>query len=409
MTGVRTCRILFVDDEQSILDGLANSLRRHRRTWDMVFANGGRDAIAQLQSGSFDLIVSDMRMPGMDGAELMAWAKRHHPGAIRFVLSGQSASDSAERVMPLVHQYLSKPCDTAQLVGILERTWRFAGVITDCRIRDAIGRLDALPTDRPTLDGVVDALTPLPGDTRVASQRVAHSVALSAMALQLANSDYFGSGSPITSIAQAVQMIGAPRLSARVASMTVDDEQGTDAPGGLPADYFGRRAVVRATLAERFCADPAMRDAAYSAALLLRVGRAVLVRASHPRYVEAVRLKERERCRLFEAERQLFGVDNASVGAHLLGMWGLPATIVGAVAAQDGCDERPDHRELAAIVHAADVFSHTGAEAAGCDESMLDRGRVERAGLADRIPEWQRITAGALAGLGTDLSLEEAR
>lgn len=57
-------RILFVDDEQHVLDGLKNILRRERKKWDMVFALGGKAALSELERGPFDVVVSDMRMPG---------------------------------------------------------------------------------------------------------------------------------------------------------------------------------------------------------------------------------------------------------------------------------------------------------------------------------------------------------
>ena len=64
-------RILFVDDEANVLDGLQNLLRKQRHHWDMVFAIDGQTALTELEKAPFDVIVSDMRMPGMDGATLL--------------------------------------------------------------------------------------------------------------------------------------------------------------------------------------------------------------------------------------------------------------------------------------------------------------------------------------------------
>ena len=60
-------RIIFVDDEPNVLMGLKDALRKQRRIWDMTFVEGGQQALDYLSHNSVDIIVSDMRMPQMDG------------------------------------------------------------------------------------------------------------------------------------------------------------------------------------------------------------------------------------------------------------------------------------------------------------------------------------------------------
>src|SRR5215216_3670691 len=103
-------RILFVDDEQNLLDGLQNLLRKQRAIWDMHFALGGKAALAELEAAPFHVIVSDMRMPGMDGAELLARVQRDYPSVARIVLSGHAERETVLRALPVTHQFLSKPC-----------------------------------------------------------------------------------------------------------------------------------------------------------------------------------------------------------------------------------------------------------------------------------------------------------
>jgi CheY-like chemotaxis protein len=68
--------VLFVDDEARLLDGLKRSLRPIRDAWDMTFVTSGEEALATLAQARFDVLVSDMRMPGMDGAQLMKEAQQ---------------------------------------------------------------------------------------------------------------------------------------------------------------------------------------------------------------------------------------------------------------------------------------------------------------------------------------------
>ena len=121
MTGART-RILVVDDEPAILASLGNLLRKDRYRWDLVFAHGGVQALRELAASVFDIVISDMRMPEVDGAELLEAVKLRSPRTIRIMLSGHAESDDALRALPLVHEFLAKPCGIKTLRGVIEST-----------------------------------------------------------------------------------------------------------------------------------------------------------------------------------------------------------------------------------------------------------------------------------------------
>ncbi|MEM7314070.1 MAG: response regulator, partial [Planctomycetota bacterium] len=103
-------RILFVDDDAFLLAGLRRLLRSCRSEWDMEFVGGGEEAIKRMKEKAFDVIVSDMRMPGMDGAQLLSAVRADFPDAVRIILSGQSAQEVVFRSVGPAHQFLSKPC-----------------------------------------------------------------------------------------------------------------------------------------------------------------------------------------------------------------------------------------------------------------------------------------------------------
>jgi len=119
-------RILFVDDDESVLDALRNILRKRRNEWDMVFSIGAKAALTELAKAPFDVVVTDMRMPGMDGAALLTHVRDHYPGTARIVLSGHAERDAIVRALPVTHQFLNKPCDAVTLRSVVERT------STDC-------------------------------------------------------------------------------------------------------------------------------------------------------------------------------------------------------------------------------------------------------------------------------------
>jgi len=96
-------RVLFVDDEPRILEGLRRMLRSQRNEWEMAFAPGGGAALAIMEAAPFDVVVSDMRMPEMDGATLLTQVRNLYPQVVRIVLSGHAELSAALRVVPVAH------------------------------------------------------------------------------------------------------------------------------------------------------------------------------------------------------------------------------------------------------------------------------------------------------------------
>ncbi len=114
-------RVLFVDDDPSVLAGLRNVFHRERGRWEMVFAGGGAQALEELAKGSFDAVVSDMRMPGIDGVTLLEHVRDTSPRTARVMLSGSADQTEVDRATAAVDELLGKPCDTRTLRATLER------------------------------------------------------------------------------------------------------------------------------------------------------------------------------------------------------------------------------------------------------------------------------------------------
>ena len=114
-------RILFVDDDPSVLAGLANAFRRDRTRWEIRFALGGDAALVELARGGFDVVVSDMRMPGMSGTTLLNIVKQHSPATVLLMLSGSADMEEISVALATVDELISKPSDTPTLRATIER------------------------------------------------------------------------------------------------------------------------------------------------------------------------------------------------------------------------------------------------------------------------------------------------
>jgi CheY-like chemotaxis protein len=114
-------RILFVDDDDAVLRGLRLVMRSRRDRWDMEFVASGAAALAALRDGRpCAVVVSDLRMPGMDGATLLAAVAGEFPAAARLVLSGYADPAQLERAREVAHALLAKPCPPDELQHAIE-------------------------------------------------------------------------------------------------------------------------------------------------------------------------------------------------------------------------------------------------------------------------------------------------
>jgi len=281
-------RVLFVDDEPAILLSLRNLLHRERKRWEMVFVGSGAAALDELRKQPFDVVVTDMRMPQMDGAELLRHVQEECPATVRIVLSGHADRESIVRALPALHQLLSKPCDTNTLRGAIERAMDLDARTHDCVIRQMIGRIDKLPSPPAVFDelaAVLASARPSIEDVTAIAER---DPATCAKVLQLVNSAYFGRGHATSSIASAVAELGTEQLRyvARTAAV-FSSSPGLHCPG-VSVEVIQEESAKVAQVA-RSLVTGHRADEAFAAGLLHDVGQIVLALGMPEAYAEVLK------------------------------------------------------------------------------------------------------------------------
>ena len=389
-------RVLFVDDELHILDGLRNVLRRERHRWDMVFALGGEEALAELAKGEFSVVVSDMRMPGMDGADLLRRVREQHPGIIRMVLSGHADQDSIVRALPVSHQFLAKPCEPDMLKSAIGRACQLQDLLQSPGIRKMVGALDTLPSPPRSYHELTELLAEPDASVRRIAAVVERDPAMGAKVLKLVNSAYFGLPRPAATIEQAVLYLGVELL--RMLTLTAG-AFATDkiAPEYLNLEALQDHSIATGRLARRFLEDAKKAEAAFATALVHDIGKIVFAIAC-PEQWRRVNEHARETGQPLEvSERQLGDVTHAELGAYLLGAWGLPITIVEAVAYHHRPnDVSTGDRSVLAAVHAADAFTAEGVssfEPRGLEQRLDQRFFDDDPELRLELPRWRDVVA----------------
>ncbi|MFH0785066.1 MAG: FIST N-terminal domain-containing protein [Pseudomonadota bacterium] len=114
-------KVLFVDDEPNILAEFSRMLRSLGQGYDLYFATSGKDALEIMEKNKFDIVFSDMRMPGMDGAQFLTAVMEKYPQTLRILLTGHADEQSIESTLGVVHQFLEKPCSPETIKMILRR------------------------------------------------------------------------------------------------------------------------------------------------------------------------------------------------------------------------------------------------------------------------------------------------
>jgi HD-like signal output (HDOD) protein len=345
-------RVLFVDDEPLLLEGIQRMMFDVADDWVVDTAPSGEEALARLAGEDYAIIVSDMRMPGMDGATLLTRVAELHPRVVRVILSGQTDEEAALRAAEIAHRFLTKPCSADALYEVVGRTQRIVARLADAGLRARLAQLGPLPTPPIIYQRLMAALRDVDVTIDALGAIVTCDPALSARLLQLSNSSFFSRAtSPIVDARHAISRLGTNMLRA-VALGTGLFRAGTgrDAPD---VERLQRRAFEASAIALALAGATPARDEVFTGALLCDVGLAALA-AMAPDLARAIDAVPAER---LERERAAFGATHAEIGAHLLDLWGLPPSIVEAVALHHTPDVIPSsHARTAAIVHVADAL-----------------------------------------------------
>ncbi len=384
-------RLLFVDDEQEILDGLGSGMRRFRKKWHSSFANGALAALRHLEEHPVDVVVSDMRMPGIDGTALLTAVKDRYPDAIRIVLSGYSEIEEAMRVVPVAHQFLSKPCPTDDLENVIERTFRLRDLVESERIRELVGSIQSLPAVPKTYLELTDVLE----KSRVTPKHVAkvidQDVALSSRVLQLVNSSFFAPAMAISSIELAVVRLGSQLIkNLALTAHLFESVKSKLTPPGCSLESLQAHAVLSSRVARKMFVDRPMSDDAGTAAMLHTIGKLVLATHLPESYAEVLDLSRESGSHLHLVEQEQFGVNHSEVGAYLLALWGLPYRVVEAVAHHRTPGDLPDDEfGVTGAVHVASALAHDPPTTEWGGGHCLNFDYIERMGVAQQLETWR--------------------
>jgi HD-like signal output (HDOD) protein len=374
-------------------------LRPMRDEWDMLFVEGGEKALAAMAESRFDVVVTDMRMPVMNGAQLLTEVRNRFPMTVRLILSGHADSDLVAQCLGVAHQYISKPCDPEQLKSMIRNACFIGGDRVTDKVKEILGSIDRLPTMPAMFRELEEALADPNANAQKLGDIIEQDMGMTAKILKIVNSAFFGLRRSISSPQEAVTYLGIDTVKALVLVNSIFERAEPLATRRLGLEDLWRHSMDTATAAKAIAlaqgAGRAQADEVFVAGILEDVGILVLASNFSEAYDRAIDILLEEHVLLTTVEQEEFAVTHAEVGAYLLGLWGIPAPVLKIV----GMHHTPHliaepgfSPEVA--VYAADILVGEQGGHPIFRTGHFDMTALARLGLADRVEPWRDLVQG---------------
>ena len=319
-------RILFVDDEEGVLRLLQRMLKPMRDEWEMAFCDSGPAALRAMEAAPFDVVVSDMSLPGMSGAQLLAETSRLHPATIRLILSGHEDRHLVMQCVGVAHQYLFKSADVGMLVAAVKRAVDLRGILRNEALCGLIARLDTLPEKPNLYFEIVRKLRDPEASVGEVSQLIERDPAMTGKILQLVNAVPFGLRVRMGSIAEAIGLLGLETIRSMILAVDLF-EQFRSGEGDRPphsVDALWKHSFRVARTAQAIAAGQgesgAVIDEAFVSGLLHDTGKLVLAANFLAEYGACCREAGEEHRPPLPIEERLFPSEHRGLSARIVGI-----------------------------------------------------------------------------------------
>lgn len=384
-----------MDDESEVLDGLRRMLRSQRKEWICAFADSGPKALEMLSGeDKFDLVVSDMRMPGMDGAQLLEEVRKRHPYMVRIILSGQSDHDTIMTSVKPAHQFLAKPIEQDALLSVLRKSLALQEVLANESLAKLLSEVEALPALPAVYTRLMDEIESDDSSLEVIGGIIEQDIGMTANILKVVNSAFFGIPRKIEKPAQAVSLLGLDVVKALVLSYQLFSSFDLSKIKAFSFELLWKHSVATGGLAKLIAQEEGLKkdqvDEAFFAGMLHDVGKLPLSAFASEHYNHILALVRQEDRLLWEVEMETIGTSHAEAGAFLMGLWGMPEAVTSAIAFHHRPSLLPEESfSPLTAVHAANILEHDlVVHNKNYARPQWDDDYLSRLGLEDRIPAW---------------------
>ena len=390
-------RILFVDDEPMVLKGLQRTLRKMRKEWEMAFISSGKEALEILRQQPMEVIVSDLKMPEMDGMQLLTEVKAKYPHIVRIILSGHLEHEMTLRSVQYAHQNLAKPCDAEILKQTLAKLFALRDILADESLKKIVSQIESLPSLPSIYSEIIEEMQSEDPSIKKISDIIGQDLSMTAKILQVVNSVFFGLSRKISNPQEAVVLLGLETIKALVLSVKIFAEFSKKKFAWFNIDALFNHSMAVSSYAKAIIKNEKLGqdliNFSLMAGLLHDLGKLILATNFEEPYQQILEAGKASDKHLWELEYEAFGTSHAEIGAYLMGLWSLETPIIEAIAFHHGPGKSmSENMGLLTAVHVGNAIEHNGHSTTnGNSELLCDTAYLDTLGVANRIPEWCQV------------------
>lgn len=388
-------KILFVDDEVNILNGLRRMLNSKKKEWSMHFVSSGQSALEFLSTQKVDIIVSDMRMPGMDGATLLGLVREKYPSITRIALSGYSDIEMISESVKVTHLFIAKPTDFETITLILERSFYILDIISDPILCEFISGISSVPCVPMIYQELVRELSKEDASIENVGFIVAKDIGISAKLLQIVNSSFFGFAREILSPQEAAAHLGLDIIQNLVLSIKIFEQFEGDIDKSLFDKIWRRSQLVSSTAkviakAEGFSNKEI--DQVFAAGILQDIGKLIILKY-HSQNIAGF-LSPWEDINGGPSqylEQSTFGVSHDRISAYLLNLWGIPHPVITCVIHHHhSAHFKNSELSLAFVLFVTNVIVEDQLNNNSLSDMLIAEGFIDQ----DKLDSWLSLSRG---------------
>lgn len=386
---------MFVGEDQDLWPDLLK--RSAQENWRMTFAHAGDEALAALDEQDFDAVISNLRLRGMSGPELLHEVRQRKPTVWRFLRGKPKTAHESNGWAGAAHQFIDTPSvDEIQkrLVQAFEKRFWMPGAIAE----NLLAMCPILPSPPKLYYRILDALESSNTSLEKIGELIEQDPPMAAKILKLVNSAVFALQLDVNRASDAVMYLGMETTKAMVLMAHTVSSFQTVERAEFSMEQLLRHSFTTARyarwIAQTECPRGFLPDQSFTAGLLHDLGKFLLAANRCEAYARTLQHARKNKLNLCQAEKDFFGADHAELGGCLLSSWGLPQPVVEAVALHHAPVWLGEPNFCpATAVHVANIFSHLENGTVGFGPPELCGEYLEAGGYTESVDGWRQRCA----------------